>query len=86
MPSNNLALSIDVQATREKFKQINAVTLEGDYTDQDNAIARELKRFGQAGVPLVLVYSADRSRAPIVMPPRFSKAQMLDALDKVAKP
>lgn len=82
----NLALSIDVQATREKLKQINAVTLEGDYTDQDNAIARELKRFGQAGVPLVLVYSADRSRAPIVMPPRFSKAQMLDALDKVVKP
>jgi thiol:disulfide interchange protein len=82
----NLYWSIDVPETREKLKQINAVTLEGDYTDQDKAIARELQRFGEAGVPLVLVYPADKSRPPIVMPPRFKKAEMLDALDKVSKP
>jgi thiol:disulfide interchange protein DsbD len=80
----NLALSIDVRATREKLKQINAVTLVADYTDSDATIAAELKRFGQAGVPLVLVYSADKSRPPIVMPPRFSESEMLAALNKAA--
>jgi thiol:disulfide interchange protein len=81
----NLALSINVEETRKKLKQMNAVTLEGDYTNPDVDIARELQRFGQAGVPLVLVYSADKSRPPIVMPPRFSREEMLAALDKAAK-
>jgi len=81
----NLFLSIDVASTRSKLKQINAVTLEGDYTDQNADIARELKRYGQAGVPLVLVYPADTAQQPIVMPPRFSESEILSALDKVAK-
>jgi thiol:disulfide interchange protein len=82
----NLALSIDVADTRKKLKELNTVTLEGDFTDQNPAIAAELRRFGLAGVPLVLVYSPDKSRQPIIMPPRFSKAEMLDALDKASKP
>src|SRR5207245_2401126 len=55
----NLISSIDIKATRDKLKEINATTLVGDFTDPDAAIARELKRFVRGGVPLVLVYPAD---------------------------
>ncbi len=82
----NRIRSIEVAATLEKLKELKTVTLEGDYTDADPLIAAELKRFGQAGVPLVLVYPANKSLPPIVMPPLFSKAEIFEALDKASKP
>jgi thiol:disulfide interchange protein/DsbC/DsbD-like thiol-disulfide interchange protein len=81
----NKLTSIDIQRTREKLKEINAVTLEGDFTDEDPAIARELRQFGRPGVPLVLVYPADASRPPIVLPPALTPGIVLDALDKAAQ-
>jgi thiol:disulfide interchange protein DsbD len=78
----NKITSIDIQRTREKLRQINAVTLEGDFTDEDPAIARELRQFGRPGVPLVLVYPADPTLPPIVLPPVLTPGIVLDALDK----
>ena len=80
----NKLTSIDIQRTREKLRQINAVTLEGDFTDEDPAIARELRLFSRPGVPLVLVYPADKSQPPIVLPPVLTPGIVLDALDKAA--
>ncbi len=80
----NKVSSINIQRTRDKLKQINAVTLEGDFTDEDPAIARELRQFNRPGVPLVLVYPADKSLPPIVLPPVLTPSIVLDALDKAA--
>ena len=80
----NKITSIDIQRTREKLKAIDAVTLEGDFTDEDPAIARELRQFNRPGVPLVLVYPADKSLPPIVLPPVLTPGIVLDALDKAA--
>lgn len=81
----NLIGSIDREKTREKLRQINAVTLVADFTDENPAIARELKNFGRAGVPLVLVYPANKNLSPIVLPPILTPGIVLDALDKAAK-
>ena len=80
----NKITSIDIQRTREKLKEIDAVTMEGDFTDEDPAIARELRQFDRPGVPLVLVYPADKSLPPIVLPPVLTPGIVLDALDKAA--
>ncbi len=82
----NKIRSIDVAATREKLKQINAVTLVADFTDENPVIAKELRNYGRAGVPLVLVYPADKTQDPIVMPDGlFSPAEMQAALEKAGK-
>jgi thiol:disulfide interchange protein/DsbC/DsbD-like thiol-disulfide interchange protein len=81
----NKITSIDIQQTRDKLKAINAVTLEGDFTDADPAIAAELRKFGRPGVPLVLVYPADKSRPPIVLPPVLTPGIVMDALNKAAQ-
>jgi thiol:disulfide interchange protein DsbD len=83
----NLRRSIDVSATRQKLKDVDAVTLVADFTDANPAIAAELRKFGRAGVPLVLVYPADKNSVPLVLPDGlFSAREVQDALDKAAKP
>ena len=47
-------------------------------------ITAELKKFGRAGVPLVLVYPADAGRPPIVLPEVLTPKIVLDALAKAA--
>jgi thiol:disulfide interchange protein DsbD len=80
----NLAAAIDIPAVRDKLKAINAVPLLGDYTHFPDDITDELRRFNQAGVPLVLVYPAESSRPPQVLPPLLTPGIVLDALNKAA--
>ncbi len=81
----NKTWSIDVPDTRKKLKAINAVTLIADYTNPSEAIAQELQRLGQAGIPVIAVYSPDRNRPPLVIPGLFKKETILAALDEAAK-
>ena len=80
----NMASSIDIPSVREKFKSSGIVTLLGDYTHFPDDITDELRRFNQAGVPLVLVYPADASQPPQVLPPLLTPGIVLDALNKAS--
>ncbi len=81
----NLASSIEIDRTRAKLRQIGAVAFKADYTQQDPAIAQELRRFNTSGVPLVLVYSKDPAKAPQVLPTFLTPSIVLNALDQAAK-
>jgi thiol:disulfide interchange protein/DsbC/DsbD-like thiol-disulfide interchange protein len=81
----NKATSIDITSTRAKLKEINAVTFIGDFTDENEMIAQELKRYHRSGVPLVLVYPADKNLPPMVLPPLLTPGLVRDALEKAAK-
>ena len=80
----NKKTSIEIASVRAKLKELKAVTLLGDYTREDDAITAELKRFGRAGVPLVLVYPADPKAEPIVLPEVLTPRIVLDAIEKAA--
>ncbi len=80
----NKAIAIEINSTREKLSAIGAVAMEADFTDEDPAIARELKKYGRPGVPLVLVYPADVKSSPIVLPPALTPGIVHDALDKAS--
>jgi thiol:disulfide interchange protein len=80
----NKAIAIEITSTREKLSAIGAVAMEADFTDEDPAIARELKKYGRPGVPLVLVYPADVKSSPIVLPPALTPGIVHDALDKAS--
>lgn len=77
--------SLAIEPVREKLRALNAVTLKGDYTRTPPAITAELKRFGRAGVPLVLVYPRDAAGEPIVLPEVLTPGLVLDALDRAAR-
>ena len=82
----NQKSSIEIAPVRKKLQEINAVALIGDYTRFPPAITEELKRYKRAGVPLVLVYPADPSAEPIVLPEFLTPGIVLDALGKAGQP
>ena len=53
------------------------VTLKGDWTSRDPAITALLARYGRVGVPLYLLYPADPSARPIVLPQLLTPADVL---------
>ena len=81
----NKITSLEIEPTRKKLKEIDAVAFLADFTDEDPAIARELERYRRAGVPLVLVFPKDPTRPPIELPAVLTPSIVLDALDQAAK-
>lgn len=81
----NKKTSIEIESVRTKLKEINAVTLLGDYTLVPDDITQELKRFGRAAVPLVLVYPSDPSKPPVELPALLTPGIVLDALNNATK-
>jgi thiol:disulfide interchange protein len=80
----NKRLAVDIPSVRAKLKQTNAIALLGDYTRTPAVITEELKRFGRAGVPLVLVYSKNPNKPPEVLPEILTPELVLKALDRAA--
>jgi thiol:disulfide interchange protein DsbD len=78
----NKKTSIEIDAVRRKLEETDTLALLGDYTLRDDAIAQELRRFGRAGVPLVLVYPREPEVAPIVLPELLTPGLVLEALDR----
>ncbi len=74
--------AIEVPEVQEKLKAINAVSLIGDFTRTPQDMADEILSHGRAGVPLVLVYPGKPGAKPQILPELFSKATMLEALDR----
>jgi thiol:disulfide interchange protein/DsbC/DsbD-like thiol-disulfide interchange protein len=80
----NKRTSIEITSVKKKLDAIGAVSLLGDYTYEDAAIAAELKKYGRAGVPLVVVFPADPQAKPIVLPELLTPGIVLEALEKAA--
>jgi thiol:disulfide interchange protein DsbD len=81
----NKRRAIEVKPVIEKIQALNVAPLIGDFSFEDEKIAAELKRFKRAGVPLVLVYPADISKPPVVLPDGvFSPSTMIAALENAA--
>jgi thiol:disulfide interchange protein DsbD len=80
----NKASSLEVDSTRAKLKQVGAVALVGDYTREDPAIGEVLRHYERSGVPLVLVYSKDPAKPPLVLPVILTPSIVQTALEKSA--
>jgi thiol:disulfide interchange protein len=78
----NKRIAIEIPSVRAKLRQINALSLLGDYTRLPDDITEELNRFGRAGVPLVLVYPKNRTKPPVVLPEVLTPSIVLGALER----
>ncbi len=69
----NHALAIDIESTRQLFKEQNVQYLIGDWTNKDDKITEYLSKFGRNGVPLYIFYpkrdkQTGKRPDPIVLP------------------
>lgn len=82
----NKRRAIEVPEVATRIRELGVTTLLGDFTSESPVIAAELQRWGRAGVPLVLVYSRDRTKPPRILPEfPLSKQEVVAALEWAAQ-
>lgn len=69
---------------QQAFAAHGAAYLVADWTNQDPDIAALLKKHGRTGIPLYLMYAADPSTPPLILPQILTKSIVLDALASAA--
>lgn len=78
----NKTFALEVPPVEERLRELKAAALIGDYTFEDPRITSELKKYNRPGVPLVLVYPADKNKPPLVLPEVLTSRIVLTALSK----
>jgi thiol:disulfide interchange protein DsbD len=56
-----------------------------DWTNRNADIAALLKKYERNGIPLYLMYAADTSEAPLILPQILTAQTVLDALQAVSE-
>ncbi|MGE0151500.1 MAG: protein-disulfide reductase DsbD family protein [Reyranellaceae bacterium] len=79
----NERTALATESVRNKFAASGVVRLKGDWTRRDKAITDALAGFGRSGVPLYVVYPADRAAKPYVLPQILTEAGILAELEKL---
>jgi thiol:disulfide interchange protein DsbD len=80
----NKKTSIEIDSVRQKMNDLRVVAMRADNSKASPEIDEALREFDRAGVPLNLVYPADSSSRPIVLPEILTPGIVLDALDQAA--
>lgn len=78
----NEATVINTAPVIEKFDALHVVPLRADWTKQDPTISKLLQKFGRSGVPLYVIFPANRPTEPIVLPEVITQGLVLQKLDE----
>jgi len=79
----NERTTLSTEAVRNKLAAVGVVRLKGDWTRRDKAISDALAEFGRSGVPLYVLYPADKTQKPRVLPQILTEAGVLAELDRL---
>ncbi|MCX2979182.1 protein-disulfide reductase DsbD family protein [Candidatus Marimicrobium litorale] len=66
------------------FAEHGVVYMIADWTNEDPKIAELLKKHQRNGIPLYLMYPADPTAAPLILPQLLTKRMVIDALEEVS--
>ncbi len=75
---------LNTSSVQQALKDANADFLTADWTNGEPGITAILKQFGRAGVPLYVIYPADRTKQPIVLPEIITHQMVIDGLKAAA--
>lgn len=73
---------LNTPPVQEKMKELKVVKLKADWTSQDESISKLLASFNRSGVPLYVVYPANKPDKPIVFPEVITQPMVLQKLDE----
>ncbi len=65
------------------FKDNNVTIIIADWTNKNDAIGAELKKYGRAGVPLYLLFSPKDKNNPQILPSILTQSIIVEAVDKI---
>lgn len=81
----NKRTSLEAKAVAARLKELHVTAFLADWTKSDTEITKALSSFGRSGVPLYVLYPADRSKPPILLPEVLTPQIVLDALEAAAR-
>jgi len=82
----NKRIAIKTDEVTAAFKEHNIELVTADWTNEDPRITKVLKEHGRAGVPLYLLYPADKSKPAIQLPDGLIRPDTIfDAIEKLPK-
>jgi thiol:disulfide interchange protein DsbD len=76
----NKQLVLESRAVVERFRALDVVMLQADWTRRDPEITRALAEFKRSGVPLYVLYGADPAAPPKLLPEILTPEIVFQAL------
>ncbi|MGI9295816.1 MAG: thioredoxin family protein, partial [Pseudomonadales bacterium] len=80
----NERVALSSQAVKNAFASNDVAYLKGDWTNSAPQITALLAEYGRSGVPLYLLFPADRSAPAIVLPQLLTPGIVVDALNSLS--
>jgi thiol:disulfide interchange protein len=80
--ANHYILTTD--SVSDKFEKLGVVKMKADWTKNDPAITKALRKFGRSGVPLYLLYGSNPEEAPAILPQVLTADIVIDYLDNIS--
>jgi len=71
---------------RAAFERHGVVYMIADWTNYDADIARFIESHGRTGIPLYLMYPAEPTAQPLLLPQILTRSTVMDALSAVSSP
>lgn len=78
----NKGAVLHTQRIADKISALRVVAIEADFTSQDEQMQAELRDMHRNGVPLNVIYPANKPGEPIVLPALLTQAIVVEALDR----
>jgi thiol:disulfide interchange protein/DsbC/DsbD-like thiol-disulfide interchange protein len=75
---------LETDAVQNKIKELGIVTVKADWTNRNDDITQLLKKFGRSGVPLYVVFPANKLSEPIILPEVITPELLINAFEKAA--
>jgi len=82
----NERVALGRDAVKETAEALNVVMVKGDYTNEDPRIHALLNQYRRPSVPLYLMFPADSSKPPEILPQLLTQSTVIEAMERAANP
>ncbi|MGK5594609.1 MAG: protein-disulfide reductase DsbD family protein [Parachlamydiaceae bacterium] len=79
--ANHVVLSSS--EVEKKLDEMGVVKIKADWTKNDPAITEELRKFGRSSVPLYVLYGAEGSQEPMILPQVLTTESVISSLNLI---
>lgn len=80
----NEALALSRQGFLDAVAEHNVALVRGDWTYEDPEIGKLLEQFGRSGVPMYLMYPANTTLAPELLPQLLTQTMVVEAIERAS--
>ncbi|HEY9714431.1 MAG TPA: thioredoxin family protein [Chroococcales cyanobacterium] len=78
----NESTVLESAPVQERLRALHVVTMQADWTLQDEKITALLQKFNRSGVPLYVIFPAGRATHPIVLPEVITRDMVVEKLNE----